>query len=230
MGPLASAQLRANLLTQAVARLANAVNTAQQNTGGRENFDGQAYLRQNPDVAADPFFSRNPYAHYVLHGQNEGRNLGGGNFDGQAYLRANPDVAADPFYGRNPFQHFLDHGLEEERDLGTNPTVNASRQNGQQGNGSFDEDFYLAGNPDVAAAVARGDFASGYEHYLLHGSREGRSPNQSVNPAGAQGNNQNPSPQNNNSNSALTPDQLRANAAPEDREAIERTLERIVQR
>ncbi|RDC71405.1 glycosyltransferase [Rhodovulum sp. 12E13] len=38
----------------------------------------------------------------------------------------------------------------------------------------FDERAYLAAYPDVAAAVAGGHFASGYEHFLLHGHEEGR--------------------------------------------------------
>jgi SAM-dependent methyltransferase len=41
----------------------------------------------------------------------------------------------------------------------------------------FDDTFYLQTNPDVAAAVRRGDFASGYEHFARHGEREGRSAN-----------------------------------------------------
>ncbi len=40
----------------------------------------------------------------------------------------------------------------------------------------FDEQYYLAHNPDVAAAVASGQIASGFQHYLLYGAREGRSP------------------------------------------------------
>jgi hypothetical protein len=36
------------------------------------------------------------------------------------------------------------------------------------------EKLYLALYPDVAAAVARGEFASGYEHYLKHGEAERR--------------------------------------------------------
>ncbi len=39
----------------------------------------------------------------------------------------------------------------------------------------FDEKDYLARNPDVAAAVARGLFASGSQHFHTHGQREGRS-------------------------------------------------------
>ena len=40
---------------------------------------------------------------------------------------------------------------------------------------AFDENYYLRSNPDVAAAVARGTFASGGHHYRAHGRREGRS-------------------------------------------------------
>lgn len=38
----------------------------------------------------------------------------------------------------------------------------------------FDEAAYLAANPDVAAAVAKGIYATGFKHYLLHGRAEGR--------------------------------------------------------
>lgn len=38
----------------------------------------------------------------------------------------------------------------------------------------FDEAAYLERNPDVAAAVAAGTTASGWQHYTLHGRREGR--------------------------------------------------------
>ncbi|MCX7381639.1 MAG: hypothetical protein NT133_09560 [Alphaproteobacteria bacterium] len=40
--------------------------------------------------------------------------------------------------------------------------------------GNFDEQGYLRLNPDVAASIDRGEFASGHQHYLLHGFREGR--------------------------------------------------------
>lgn len=39
----------------------------------------------------------------------------------------------------------------------------------------FLEKEYLSANPDVRTAVAEGTFASGYEHWLRHGSAEGRS-------------------------------------------------------
>ena len=40
----------------------------------------------------------------------------------------------------------------------------------------FDEAYYRALNPDVAAAVSAGIFASGYEHFVLFGVAEGRNP------------------------------------------------------
>ena len=39
----------------------------------------------------------------------------------------------------------------------------------------FDEEFYLAANPDVALAVRAGQFRSGREHYDRFGRKEGRS-------------------------------------------------------
>ncbi|MCG4256298.1 hypothetical protein K6W27_03260 [Acetobacter senegalensis] len=38
----------------------------------------------------------------------------------------------------------------------------------------FDEASYLTANPDVAAAVARGDFSSGRQHFLQRGYQEER--------------------------------------------------------
>jgi Methyltransferase domain len=40
---------------------------------------------------------------------------------------------------------------------------------------TFDEESYLAGNPDVAAAVARGKIKSGRAHFDIFGWKEGRS-------------------------------------------------------
>ena len=41
----------------------------------------------------------------------------------------------------------------------------------------FDESFYLSRNPDVAAAISRGIFTSGAQHFELNGRFEGRNPN-----------------------------------------------------
>ena len=40
--------------------------------------------------------------------------------------------------------------------------------------GGYSESFYLAQNPDVAAAVKKGDFKSGFEQFILFGRAEGR--------------------------------------------------------
>lgn len=45
---------------------------------------------------------------------------------------------------------------------------------GADATGAFDEPAYLDANPDVAAAVAAGQFASGAEHYEVAGRAEGR--------------------------------------------------------
>jgi hypothetical protein len=42
---------------------------------------------------------------------------------------------------------------------------------------SFDSDFYLSQNPDVAAAIEAGLIGSAEEHYNLFGFSEGRDPN-----------------------------------------------------
>ncbi len=44
-------------------------------------------------------------------------------------------------------------------------------------NSLFDESYYLQQYPNVAAAVADGQFSSGYAHYLQYGQYEGYSPN-----------------------------------------------------
>ncbi|NER78778.1 MAG: hypothetical protein F6K42_04210 [Leptolyngbya sp. SIO1D8] len=47
----------------------------------------------------------------------------------------------------------------------------------------FDETYYLANNPGVAAAVNGGFFSSGYEHFVTFGWREGRNPSSLYNEA-----------------------------------------------
>lgn len=39
------------------------------------NFDADAYLRDNPDVAADPYWAGNAYQHYVNYGRGENRDF-----------------------------------------------------------------------------------------------------------------------------------------------------------
>jgi SAM-dependent methyltransferase len=50
---------------------------------------------------------------------------------------------------------------------------------------AFDEAWYVLSYPDVAEAVARGEFASGRAHYLGYSRREGRLPAGAAAPGGA---------------------------------------------
>ncbi|MDV2858865.1 hypothetical protein [Oceanimonas sp. CAM02] len=76
-------------------------------------FNGDWYLKQYPDVAADKLFASNPALHYLKCGGFEGRNPSPG-FNSQDYLDANPDVAAAGF---NPLYHYLRFGQAEKRPL-----------------------------------------------------------------------------------------------------------------
>ena len=41
--------------------------------GPAVDFDARFYLQQNPDVAADPVYSKDPLKHYLEKGRMEGR-------------------------------------------------------------------------------------------------------------------------------------------------------------
>lgn len=58
-----------------------------------DTFDAGAYLRANPDVAADPYWSANALQHYQQHGQGEGRQFAW-NADAQQQMSA-PATAGD---------------------------------------------------------------------------------------------------------------------------------------
>jgi len=140
-------------------------------------FDSTYYLQQNPDVAAA--ISRgliaSAEAHYNEFGRFEGRDPNAF-FDTSFYLSQYPDVAAA---GVNPFQHFLTFGASEDRF--SNAT--AASLIDSDGNGianEFDNDAYLAANPDVAAAVEAGVFKDGYQHFAQFGQFEVRSGAQTV--------------------------------------------------
>lgn len=77
-------------------------------------------------------------------------------FDASWYLAHNLDVAQA---GADAYGHWLSNGLSEGRSAY-----------------QYTESLYLESHADVAAAVARGDFASGWEHYVAFGSAEGRFP------------------------------------------------------
>jgi hypothetical protein len=112
------------------------------------SFNPQAYMQQNPDVAAAVQRGDMPSAmyHYMNYGMNEGRApnatatgsgpgyLGSalmGKFNPTNYLAANPDVAAAIRAGQfsSPYAHFQQYGLREGRSpSGFGPTTGMAPQ------------------------------------------------------------------------------------------------------
>ncbi|WP_245442471.1 hypothetical protein [Methylobacterium terrae] len=131
-------------------------------------FSTRGYLAANPDVRAA---NVDPLQHFDQTGWRQGRDPSAA-FDTGLYLRNNPDVAAA---GIDPLAHYLQYGRAEGRkiDAAIGPTASFTR-------GSFDAEYYLLANSDVAAvALARGGDTIGYAyaHYEQYGWREGRDPN-----------------------------------------------------
>ena len=131
---------------------------------GYEDFDGDLYLRQNPDVAKSGL---KPLTHYVKYGKAEGRAypkirpsmkddpdylriLRSGYFDPEWYLMKYPDLVGSQY---TPLEHFLDFGVWEGRDPGP----------------FFSTSWYWAQYPDIVGT-------NPLLHYLDFGKAEGRSP------------------------------------------------------
>jgi len=139
------------------------------NYGERENlnpngeFKTAYYRNDNKDLDAADF---NLFAHYLIHGKNEGRRSNDTHllrfkknaeiirdeFDTEFYISQNPNLTN---YASDPVMNFLEIGYSE----GLNP------------NKDFNSNFYKKMNPDLAYADI-----NGYVHYLAHGRRERRSP------------------------------------------------------
>ena len=78
------------------------------------------------------------------------------------YLTNYPDVAKNEKYKDNPYKHYIDYGIKE----GRKPLPPIPPE--------YNEGEYLELNQDVAQAVARGQYSSGIEHYLMYGFNENR--------------------------------------------------------
>ena len=77
------------------------------------------------------------------------------------YLCKYPDIA-NSVYKDDPYQHYVKYGKKEGR-LPIPPIPK-----------EYNEADYLELNPDIAAAVEKGIFSSGIEHYLLYGFKDSR--------------------------------------------------------
>jgi hypothetical protein len=123
-------------------------------------LDNAYYISTNQDVAsaiASGIYATS-WDHWRLVGAKEGR--AGlpvqAAFDNIFYLQKYPELLGDIGAGKaypTPLIHYLLKGQEEKR----NPNPN------------FQESAYLARNPDVADAVAKGIFTSGFDHFQRYG-------------------------------------------------------------
>lgn len=130
-------------------------------------FDGAWYAEQH--LQGNP--TANPLAHFVIEGERTGARphpL----FDENSYLADNRDVLQFLEQKGNPlwtgYRHFLECGA-------TDLTKPGGRRLHVKLGGAeldFDEPAYVTDNPDVAQAVARGDFRNGVEHFFSLGFRE----------------------------------------------------------
>ncbi|TAF53394.1 MAG: hypothetical protein EAZ61_07040 [Oscillatoriales cyanobacterium] len=76
------------------------------------SFDETFYLNANPDVVG---FNGGAIAHFVLHGQFEGREPNS-SFNSQGYLALNSDVQVAVLNGEfTPVSHYLEYGISEGR-------------------------------------------------------------------------------------------------------------------
>lgn len=83
-------------------------------------------------------------------------------FSDNWYLTNYPDVRRNEHYKNEPYVHYINYGIKE----GRKPLPPVPIE--------YNEGEYLELNPDVAAAIERGQFTSGIEHYLMYGFNENR--------------------------------------------------------
>jgi hypothetical protein len=129
-----------------------------------QQFNAEAYLAANPDVAAavQQRIYPNALAHYEQYGRFEGRNPSGGapnpsqQFNEQAYLAANPDVAEAVQQGvyRTALDHFIQYGSSEGRD----PTGGTAGAGAGAGSGTATTAPSTGGGAGTSGAGASGQY------------------------------------------------------------------------
>lgn len=133
-------------------------------------FDETFYLDSYPDVAKADV---DPLDHYLTNGWREGRDPSA-TFSTNFYLGNNLGAAAS---GTNPLLHYIREGRFEglatqpDETSGENSDNQLSHQELQLVREAFDDRHYLTSYPDVAESGQ-----DPLEHYLRHGSDEGRDP------------------------------------------------------
>ena len=153
----------------------------------RQGLDRDYYAGQLREAGIDP-----KGADLALHYWREGAAMGldpSPDFSTSHYVSAHEDVVAA---GINPFVHYLEEGRKEGRSTKGQvapverpnveeeplpPVEAASRKSAKNDHRdliatAFDASYYLAANPDVAAAKV-----DPLDHFMSNGWREGRNPN-----------------------------------------------------
>lgn len=101
--------------------------------------DWQQYLIDNPDVAGNPVFAKNPSLHYERHGRGEGRALptfqasntaaGGGELDEQGYAKDNTGLATGfltQLFTPEAFKAGMDPGYQWRQQQGAQGVMNTA--------------------------------------------------------------------------------------------------------
>lgn len=127
------------------------------------DFDAKFYLDSNSDVAKAGV---DPLRHFWDHGWKEGRNPNR-IFNTSLYLLKHPELKSK---GLNPFWHFIVDQSSMDMAL-TTPKMDEIES-------KFSAEYYLANNPDVAAANI-----DPLEHFWYTGWKEGRNPSADFNTA-----------------------------------------------
>jgi GT2 family glycosyltransferase len=165
-------------------------------------FDEPSYRARYPDLSDDTLLAQrlaNGYAHYLRHGDREGR-IGSLFFDPAIYRAELPGTDIPTIPAEGLFVTFLrvEMGHAERRTTlyfdpdwyrATYPEVAAAIAAGQYRSALhhyltnatptafdpspvFSERAYLAAYPDIADAVAAGQLRCGYQHFLTDGAAE----------------------------------------------------------
>lgn len=126
--------------------------------GGHQesNFDANAYLAANPDVAKDPYFATHPWEHYQKYGQNENRQF--------TQLAGTGSEAADFGSLAKPFSmadFHLDPGIQFQTQQGNLALTNsAAAKNGVLSGGALKD--FIGYNQGMAGTA----YQSAYERYM----------------------------------------------------------------
>jgi hypothetical protein len=109
-----------------------------------------------------------------------GRTVGVG-WDEAGYLASNEDVSNPNNWNEGVRDTVFSPGFQSPGAF----HFSTFGQNENRAGSNFDADAYLRHNPDVAAAVERGEFTDAAHHFGIHGRSEGRTVNERYIPGNA---------------------------------------------